>query len=96
LRLKQVVLDFEGPVVKKIKHVFGSHVYLTGCIVQYTRSQRRKHDSWDMKTKPDYKVFTESLKALAYVPPESILRFILFTANTFEMSSRWILPVYKS
>jgi len=74
--LKQIVLDFEGPVLKELKHVFGSHVRLTGCIVHFARSQRRKQGeignliTW--QTKADYKIFTESLKALAYVKPEKV------------------------
>jgi len=76
LNLRQIVLDFEGPVVKELKHVFGSHVRLTGCIVHFSRSQRKKQGeignllAW--QTKADFKIFCECLKALAYVPEKKV------------------------
>ncbi len=71
-----MVLDFEGPAVKELKHVFGSHVRLTGCIVHFARSQRKKQGeignllTW--QTKPEFKIFCECLKALAYVPERKV------------------------
>jgi hypothetical protein len=73
LALRQVVLDFEGPVLKEFRSVFGPHIRITGCIVHFSRSIRRKQGklggliTW--MTKPGFKIFNQCLKALAYVPP---------------------------
>jgi hypothetical protein len=35
LHLKQFIVDFEGPVIREFKAVFGRHILLTGCVIEY-------------------------------------------------------------
>jgi hypothetical protein len=79
LNLRQLVIDFEGPVVKEFKTIFGNQIRVTGCLVHFSRSLRRKQGqigellSW--QSHADFKIFTNCLKGLAFVPPNLVSEY---------------------
>jgi hypothetical protein len=77
--LKQAVLDFESPAIKEFRAAFGAHVRVTGCIIHFGRSLRHQQGKigglllWQKKQK--FQVFTNCIKALAYVPPRQVSEY---------------------
>jgi len=72
LHLKQIVCDFESPVLREFKSVFGKNIIQTGCVVHLARALRRQMgkigDLLKWQKSHDFKIFCKCLRGLAYVP----------------------------
>ncbi len=75
INLTQVVMDFESPALNEFRSAFGTDIRVTGCVIHFGRSLRRRQGkegllAWQKKTK--FQIFTGCLKGLAYVPPRQV------------------------
>jgi hypothetical protein len=75
INLTQVVLDFESPALTEFRAAFGTDIRVTGCVVHFGRSLRRRQGKEGLlvwQKKPRFQTFTGCLKGLAYVPPRQV------------------------
>jgi len=75
INLTQVVLDFESPALTEFRAAFGTDIRVTGCVVHFGRSLRRRQGKEGLlawQKKPKFQAFTKCLKGLAFVPPREV------------------------
>jgi hypothetical protein len=75
INLSQAVMDFESPALTEFRNAFGTDIRVTGCVVHFGRSLRRRQGKEGLlawQTKPKFRTFTGCLKGLAYVPPRQV------------------------
>jgi hypothetical protein len=77
LQPEQVLVDFEAPVIAKVKEVFGCNVKETGCQVHFFRNLHKKQGeignllSWSM-ARPILSQFFTAIRGLCYVPTNEV------------------------
>jgi hypothetical protein len=80
LQLEQVLVDFEAPVITKVKEVFGRAVRVTGCQVHFFRNLHKKQGeignllSWSM-ARPILSEFFKAIHGLCYVPTHEVPQY---------------------
>jgi hypothetical protein len=80
LKVRRFLLDFEMPVIREIRQIFGRDVSIFGCYVHFQRNLRRNLQkqkylqTLSLKV-PYFYAFVSALVALAYVPEAEVVSY---------------------